>query len=97
MIEQIHALADGIAAGLLLLLAVPLAMTILRLLAGPGYADRFVALDMLTGLAVAMGALTSVVTGRREFLDVAFGLAVFGFIGTCALATFLERKGETRQ
>jgi multicomponent Na+:H+ antiporter subunit F len=93
MIDQIHSLTNGFAIGLLIFLAVPLTMTIVRLLRGPGYADRFVALDMLTGIAVAMGALTCVVTGRREFLDVAFGLALFGFIGTCALAAFLERKG----
>ena len=96
MIEQIHAFSSGLAAGALVLLAVPLALTIFRLLAGPGYADRFIALDMLTGIAVSMGALTCVVTGRREFLDVALGLAVFGFVGTCALAAFLERKGGPR-
>jgi len=96
MIEQIQSLTTAISLGLLWLLAIPLAMTITRMLAGPGYADRFVALDMLTGLAVAMGALTCAVTGRREFLDVAFGLALFGFIGTCVLAVFLERKGGNR-
>ncbi|HEJ2966709.1 TPA: cation transporter [Pseudomonas aeruginosa] len=83
--------------GLLIVLTIPLAMTITRMLSGPGYADRFVALDMLTGLAVAMGALVCVITGRREFLDVAFGLALFGFLGTCALAAFLERKGRAHQ
>lgn len=97
MIAQLHALTDALAAGLLVFLAVPLAMTVARLLSGPGYADRFVALDMLTGIAVTMAALTSVLSGRREFLDVAFGLALFGFIGTCALAAFLERKGGVRR
>lgn len=78
---------------MLVLLLVPLVLTILRMLAGPGYADRFVALDMLTGLSVAIGALLAIISGRREFLDVALGVAVFGFVGTCALAAFLERKG----
>ena len=97
MIDQIHTLLDGIVVGLLIFLAIPLTMTIARLLTGPGYADRFVALDMLTGVAVSMGALTCLVTGRREFLDVAFGLAVFGFIGTCAMARFLEHKEGTHR
>lgn len=83
--------------GLLIGLLVPLAMTVVRMLIGPGYADRFVALDMLTGLAVAAGALVAVISGRREFLDVALGVAVFGFVGTCALAVFLERKGGRKQ
>lgn len=92
-IPQMDMLVSSVAAVLLILLLIPLAMTIIRMLIGPGYADRFVALDMLTGLSVAIGALASVTTGRREFLDVALGVAVFGFVGTCALAAFLERKG----
>lgn len=78
---------------LLIVLCAPLILTFARMLKGPGVADRFVALDMLTGIAVAMAALVAAISGRREFLDVAFGLAVFGFVGTCALAAFLERKG----
>lgn len=93
MIANLDLLLSQVAACLLVVLLVPLAMTLLRMLRGPTYADRFVALDMLTGLAVAMGALTMAATGRREFLDVALGLAIFGFVGTCALAAFLERKG----
>jgi len=77
---------------LLALIAVPLGMTLLRMLRGPAYADRFVALDMLTGVAVTAAALASAASGRREFLDVGLGLAVFGFVGTCALAAFLERR-----
>lgn len=96
MIDQMYSFTNGLAICLLVFLAVPLTMTIVRLLSGPGYADRFVALDMLTATGVAIAALTCVVTRRREFLDVAFGLALFGFIGTCALAAFLERKGGTR-
>lgn len=82
---------------LLIVLCAPLILTFVRMLKGPGVADRFVALDMLTGIAVAMAALAAVISGRREFLDVAFGLAVFGFVGTCALAAFLERKGGSKQ
>lgn len=83
--------------GLMIVLCVPLILTFARMLQGPGMADRFVALDMLTGIAVAISALAAVVFGRREFLDIAFGLAVFGFVGTCALAAFLERKGGGSQ
>ena len=93
MIANLDLLLSQIAAGLLVVLLVPLTMTLLRMLRGPSYADRFVALDMLTGLAVAMGALTMAATGRREFLDVALGLAICGFVGPCALAAFLEHKG----
>lgn len=62
-----------------------------RLLRGPQLADRFVALDMLTGLAIALLAVVSVVLMRRDLLDVGMGVAAFSFIGTVAAATFLAR------
>lgn len=96
VIMQLNALVDMASSVLLVALIVPLAMTIGRMLYGPSQADRFVALDMLTGVAVAACALAMGTTGRREFLDVGLGLAVFGFMGTCALAAFLERKGKTQ-
>ena len=95
MIEQVMALADGVATAVLVFTVVPLGMTIYRLLVGPGFTDRFVALDMLSGLAVAMAGLMAVVTGRREYLDVGILVALVGFIGTAALAAFLERERPT--
>ncbi len=80
-----------------LLLMVPLALAVYRMIAGPTFVDRIVALDMLTGLAVAIAALTAASTGRREFLDVGFGLALIRFVGTCAFAAFVERKGRDSQ
>lgn len=94
MIESLSALLDGLATLLILSLMLPLGLAVLRMLTGPGYADRFVALDMLTGIAVAIAALTASATCRREFLDVAFGIAVISFVATCAFAAFLERKGR---
>ena len=96
MIDTLSAALDWLGAGLLALLTVPLAMTFWRMVRGPGIADRFIAVDMLTGIAVAVAALVAGATGRREFLDVAFGLALIAFVGTCAFAAFLERKGGRR-
>lgn len=75
-------------------LTVPLAMAVWRMIRGPGLVDRIVALDMTAGIAVALAGVTAAATGRREFLDVAFGLALIAFVGTCAFAAFLERKGR---
>lgn len=96
MIDTLSAALDGLAAGLVTVLMVPLALTLWRMVRGPGYADRIIAVDMLTGIAVAVAALTAGVTGRREFLDVAFGLALIAFVATCAFAALLERKGGRR-
>lgn len=81
---------------LIAVLAVALGLATYRLLKGPGYADRFVALDMLTGVVVAFAALTSLATGRGAFLDIALGAALINFASTCAFAAFLERKRGRR-
>lgn len=81
---------------LIALLALPLAFASYRMIRGPGYADRFVALDMLTAVVVALAALTALATGRGAFLDIALGVALINFVSTCAFATFLERKGGRR-
>ncbi|MGP1275232.1 MAG: monovalent cation/H+ antiporter complex subunit F [Caulobacterales bacterium] len=83
---------DMFSAYLLSGLVLGLLLTGVRLVMGPGLADRFVALDMMTVLAIAITALTTLVTGRPEFLDIGLGLAVTGFVATVALAVFLERK-----
>ncbi len=77
-----------------LVLMLPLTLAVWRMISGPTFADRIVAIDMLTGLAVAVAALTAALTARREFLDVAFGVALISFVGTCAFAAFVERKGR---
>jgi len=81
---------------LIAVLAVPLALSAYRMIKGPGFADRLVALDMLTAVVVSLAALTSVATGRRAFLDIGLGVALINFVSTCAFATFLERKGGPR-
>ena len=81
-----------VATALIAVLALPLALAAFRMIRGPGYADRFVALDMLTGVVVAIAALTAVATGRSAFLDIGLGVALINFVSTCAFATFLERK-----
>ena len=91
-LASLDAMVSSIAVVLLAILTLALAGAALRMILGPGYADRFIALDMLTGLAVAACALTAVTTGRREFLDVGLGLALIAFLATIAFAAFLERK-----
>jgi multicomponent Na+:H+ antiporter subunit F len=77
-------------------LAVPLVLAAYRMIRGPGYADRIVALDMLTAVVVSFAALTAMVTGRGAFLDIGLGVALINFASTCAFAAFLERKRGVR-
>ena len=92
MIEQFDQILGIVDSVLIATLVVPLAMTFWRMARGPGFADRFIAVDMLTGIAIAIAALTASLTGRREFLDVAVGVALISFVATCAFAAFLERR-----
>jgi multicomponent Na+:H+ antiporter subunit F len=81
---------------LIAVLALPLALAAYRMVKGPGYADRFVALDMLTAVAVCFSALTALSTGRSAFLDIGLGIVLINFVSTCAVAAFLERMGSRR-
>ena len=81
-----------IATVLIAVLALSLALAAWRMLRGPGYADRFVALDMVTAVVVSLAALTALATGRGAFLDVGLGVALINFVSTCAFAAFLERR-----
>lgn len=78
-----------------LLLAVALILAGWRMVRGPGFADRIIALDMLTAIAVGLAALTAAATGRGAFLDIALGIALINFVATLAFAAFLERKRRT--
>ena len=87
-------MTDTVTGLLMLALMFPLTLAVYRMISGPTFVDRIVALDMLTGLAVAVAALTAAATHRREFLDVGLGVAIISFVGTCAFAAFVERKGR---
>ena len=86
-----------VALALLTLLVLLLTGTVWRMLRGPGVATRFVALDMLTGLGVALLATTATLLDRRELLDVALGVAAFSFIGTVAVGVFLQRHEGSKE
>jgi multicomponent Na+:H+ antiporter subunit F len=85
-----------VATALIAVLALSLALAAYRMVKGPGYADRFVALDMLTAVVVSLAALTALATGRSAFLDIGLGVALINFVSTCAFAAFLERRRGDR-
>jgi multicomponent Na+:H+ antiporter subunit F len=68
-----------------------------RLLEGPSTADRVIATDMLGLLGICLAALLAGITGTRAFLDVAFGIAVFGFLAAVAFGALLERVSTRRE
>lgn len=65
---------------------------IIRLLIGPSSADRLVALNVLSGVALAFLVIRGVSEGRVLYLDVALVYDIFGFLGFLAIARFLRDK-----
>lgn len=68
-----------------------------RLLTGPSSADRVIATDMLGLVAICTAALVAGMTGYQAFLDVAFGIALFGFLAAVAFGALLERTSRKEQ
>lgn len=62
----------------------------LRFVKGPTAADRTVALDTLTTIAMAMLVLLAFVFKRFIYIDVALVYGVLGFIGVLVIARYLE-------
>lgn len=77
------------------LLSLAMLMTVVRLIRGPSFADRIVALDLLAIIIVAVISIVSVIFNETVYLDIATSLAIVAFIGTVAYSRFLlQRKVE---
>lgn len=82
-----HATTVGLA-----LLTIALLLTFVRLARGPTVADRILALDTMTTLAVGYITVIAIRTGFMLYLDIAIALALVGFLSTIALARFLLHR-----
>lgn len=63
-----------------------------RIGCGPSAPDRTVAIDILGIVVVGFCALLSLVTRKDFYLNIALAWALLSFIGTIALAKFLEGR-----
>ena len=59
---------------------------------GPTPPDRTVAIDILGILMVGFCAILSLYTGKDLYMNVAISWALLSFIGTTALAKYLEGR-----
>jgi multicomponent Na+:H+ antiporter subunit F len=62
-------------------------------MAGPTPPDRTVAIDVLGTVIVGFCAIMSIVTGHDFYMNIAISWALLSYIGTMALAKFLEGRG----
>lgn len=75
----------------LALFAAALVFTAIRLAIGPSLPDRVVALDLASVLVVGFVAVFAIITREAAYLDVSIALGLVAFLGTVALARFVER------
>jgi len=67
-------------------------MCLYRIGRGPSAPDRAVAIDILGIVIVSFCGLLAIVTGKDFYLNVGLAWALLSFIGTIALAKFLEGR-----
>ena len=77
---------------LMLYLLISFFLALYRILRGPTAADRSVATDVLGIIIIGFCAILAVYTGRDWYIDIAIAWALQSFIGTLALAKFLEGR-----
>lgn len=73
------------------MLAISLALCFLRLAAGPSLPDRILALDTLYINAIAFLVMFGLRSDNAVYFEAALLIAMFGFVGTVALAKYLLR------
>jgi multicomponent Na+:H+ antiporter subunit F len=77
---------------LTLYLLVSFLLALFRILKGPTAADRSVATDVLGILVIGFCAIMAIYTNKDWYIDIAIAWALQSFIGTLALAKFLEGR-----
>ena len=75
----------------LVTLGVALLVAFIRLVKGPTLPDRIVAMDLFGVLVVGLIVVLAGWSGVRATLDAAIVIALIGFLGTIAYATYVER------
>lgn len=78
----------------LVILAVALLIAFGRLAWGPTLPDRIVAMDLIAVLVASLIVVSAAATAERAFLDAAIAIALLGFVGTIAYASYLEREHD---
>lgn len=75
----------------LAVLGLSIAGALLRVLWGPALPDRVIALDLVAYLAMGFLSAYAILAGEDTFIDVALVLGLLAFLGTVAVARYIER------
>lgn len=75
----------------LIFFGVAIAITFTRILLGPTFSDRVIAMDVIGVNLISAMSIISILYKTKAFLDVMLILAILAFISTIAFSKFLER------
>ncbi len=75
----------------LVLFGIAISITFLRILIGPTFPDRVLAMDVVGVNLISSMAIISVLFQTRAFFDVILVLGILAFISTISFSKFLER------
>ena len=67
-------------------------LCLFRIGRGPSAPDRTVAIDILGTLMVGFCCVMALWTGREYYMNIAIAWALISFVGTLALAKYLEGR-----
>lgn len=70
---------------------VSIGIAFIRMIIGPTVADRAVALDAMTIIAISLIVFIAYYSNRIIYLDIAMVYALISFVGVVAIARYLER------
>jgi multicomponent Na+:H+ antiporter subunit F len=75
----------------LALMSLAILGALVRVLRGPSLPDRVVALDLVAYLTMGFLGTYAVLVHEETYIDAALVLAVLAFLGTVAVARYIER------
>lgn len=75
----------------LILFGVAIVITFIRIILGPSFSDRVIAMDVIGVNLLSAIAIMSILFETKAFLEVILVLGILAFISTIAFSKFIER------
>lgn len=75
----------------LILFGLSIVITFIRILIGPTFPDRVIAMDVIGVNLISAIAIVSILFSTKAFYDVILVLGILAFISTVSFSKFLER------
>ena len=87
-------LADFSLTVVLPLMGLAFVITMIRLVRGPSLADRIVALEVIGATVMCILGVLAIISGSTAYFDVALVIALVTFLGTIAVAVYIQRRAD---